>query len=151
MSAGRPRLVQLAALLLGVLGVASLALGLSSSAWLLVVGIGLIVLAPAMWIGLKVARLPAIAAGLLALLPGAYGIWGLTVVAGDFAHCAQQPTASILATSLPADYCNIVNWVKQFGTGFGLVGVGIVGLIVIAALVWENEYFDRPLSRRQTA
>lgn len=142
-------MVRLAAVLVLLLGVAALVLGWNSSAWLVVGGVGLLVLAPAVWIGLKVARWPAVAAGLLALLAGVYGIWGLTVVAGDFANCRDQPIASIFASSLPADYCSVVSWVTQFGTGFGLIAVGVTGVIVLAALVLENEYFGRPLISRR--
>lgn len=66
---------------------------------------------------------------------------------------AISPTAgsdqwpSIVASSLPGNYCEAENWVRQFGIGSGLIGVGVAGLIILFTVIWENEYFDRPLTR----
>jgi hypothetical protein len=130
-----------------VVGVSVIWLGWrNAEPWFAVAGIALIALAPALWFGSRLARFGAIVAGLLSLPVGIYGLWGLGAVIEQRQMCdSQSATASILATSYPADFCTTVNWFTQFGFGFALLGVGISGLILLATAAMDSEHFDRPM------
>lgn len=94
------------------------------------------------------ARVVAMVAGPLALLPGLFGAWGLTTIIEDWFYCAgrQSATAAIgdasaifglvpLHRSLPPDFCQRVDWVTQWGIGLGLAGAGVAGILVFVVLI----------------
>ena len=73
--------------------------------------------------------------GVVALAPGAYGVWGLSVVIGDWLACQDGRLSLVAAvgTSYPAGYCQATDWGRSFGIGVTLVGTGLAGLIAIFA------------------
>jgi hypothetical protein len=86
--------------------------------------------------------------GLLAILPGVLGAWGLKMTAeGWLEMCADrqattaaaieigQEAAIWLQRSYPPDYCEREDWVTQWGIGLGLTGAGIAGVLLIVLLV----------------
>jgi hypothetical protein len=138
---GSPRLVLLCVASLVVVGGASVTVGLLRHQALIAVGLGVLAVAVGIARGVRIAKWAGIAIGLVALLPGAYGLFGLAVVVQDFAGCADRGMASLVATSYPEGYCAGVNWVTQFGTGLGMIAVGVVGLITLATLVRHDGWF----------
>jgi hypothetical protein len=139
-------LVRLAAVVLAALGLVGLYFGLPGDRWLLIGGVVLLALAPTVWVGFRFARVPAAIVALLASWPLVYGLWGLTVVAGEYGDCRDGRIGAVASfTSYPADYCNIVDWAGKFGVGFGLIGLGLAGLFVFAVVMRNAEHFKRTL------
>lgn len=139
----RPVLVVASAVLLALSGVAGLFIGLRGDAAFLFLGGGYVLVGVAVWRGVSLARLVGVAAGLLALLPGAYGIFGTIVVVQEYAACSSGALAATTTASYPAGYCDLVNWVSQFGTGGALIGVGIGGIVTLVAVTRHHDFFTR--------
>jgi hypothetical protein len=108
-------------------------------------GLLIVVLAVGLWQGFGWARPAAVVVGVGALLPLGWGIYGLAVVGNDWLSCADGRLAvsSIVVTSYPAGFCATRDWPVAFGTGFALLGVGLIGLLIAAAVVGERRYFAR--------
>src|SRR5262245_3817045 len=146
--AGRPRrLVMLAVLLLGLMGVAMVVIGPSTNQWLLVAGVLGVIAAPTVWLVLRIGRWLAVGAALFALLPGIHGLVALGVVAQERMACEAGRVASIAMNSYPEGYCGMVDWTQEFAIGFALLAVGIAGLVVLAIVIREPEHFRKPLPR----
>lgn len=132
-----------------MLGIAAVAFGLSGDARVLIAGVFYLAVAPLVWFAVPPARWAGMAVALIAFLPGIYGIAGLTVVAQQFISCQDGSigsTASIgsaIFTSFPSNYCQIVDWTRQFGIGFALIGVGMAGIVILYALATGGNYFER--------
>jgi hypothetical protein len=47
--------------------------------------------------------------------------------------CADRRLASL--ASYPADYCERVDWVTQWGIGLGLTGAGVAGILLVVLLI----------------
>ena len=142
----RPRLVALSAASLALLGVAAVLLAPSRNESLIVAGVLGVVASPLVWFGVRYARWVGIAAAMVALLPGIHGLGSMAVVAQQFASCSDgsvASVASIVATSYPENYCEIVNWPRQFGISFGLISVGLAGAVILFGLKREAVHFDR--------
>lgn len=99
--------------------------GLGADVVWLALSAGLLLLATGLVLGSEAARIVTIAVGVVALIPGAYGLFGTAVVAGDWRPCHSQVTASL--NSLPAGYCASTDWVGQFGSGGTLISLGVLG------------------------
>lgn len=130
-----PRLVTVGAVLLALLGAATIVGGIVSGGvgWL-ALGAALVALGIALRTGWRPAAGLVVLVGLVALLPGLYGLMGSFVVAQQIAMCASGSMASIAPlTSYPAGFCQYVNWFEQVGTGVLLIGVGAAGIVLIAA------------------
>jgi hypothetical protein len=78
---------------------------------------------------------------------GAYGLFGLVVVAGDWVPClSSQATASL--NSLPAGYCVTTDWVRQFGIGAILALLGAMGIVPAFLLVRHRSRQSRDIPER---
>lgn len=71
--------------------------------------------------------------GIVALAPGLYGLWGLSIVVGDYLACqdGRLGTAVSVASSYPSGFCQTTDWTRSFAIGFGLLGVGMAGVVAI--------------------
>ncbi len=134
-----PAAVGFSAVLIGLVG-SLLAVAVLRGSESVVAVIAVLILAAGVWRGSAWARWAGIPAGLAALLPGAYGVWGSAIVLQDWSMCSDGRLASV-ATSYPAGYCGMVDWPTQIGTGVALISVGIAGLVVIATLLRHPTYF----------
>lgn len=154
MDRARPRSVATSAGLIALVGVAAIYLGSvryrydqllpdNNNPWLVVGGIAALIASAMVWRATPAARWAGMAVGLIALLPGIYGLGGLGVVAQTFQECQNRATASLIFTSYPEGYCGTVSWPYQFGIGIGLISVGVAGLFVIFALAANGDYFRR--------
>lgn len=137
-----PTPVALSAVLIALTGGVALVIGFVRHPEWLVLGAAAFILAAGVWRGSAWARWTGIVAGLAALLPAGYGVWGSAVVAQQWLACSDGGVAAV-ATSYPEGYCGMVNWVIQFGTGITLISVGLVGLITISALLRHSGYFRK--------
>lgn len=138
----RPVLVAAAAAASAIVGVGVTARWVSDPP-LAVAGLLLVGLAVGLWLGFGWARPVGLVAGAAALLPLGWGVSGLAVITGQWFDCADArlAVASLVATSYPSGFCAMRDWPVAFGTGFGLVGVGLAGLLVVAAVARERRYF----------
>ena len=130
-----PRLFFVAAVLLALLGAATIVGGIVSGGvgWL-ALGAALLALGFALRAGWRPASGLVVIVGMVALLPGVYGLMGSFVVAQQLAMCASGSVASIAPlTSDPAGFCQHVNWFEQVGTGVLLIGIGATGIVLIVA------------------
>ncbi len=93
-----------------------------------------------LWQGFAWARWTAFAGGLIALLIGAYGAWGTSMVAEQLFACEDGRLAS-LAISFPTGMCGRIDWFSGFGAGLALIGVGLVGLITAWTLLRRGDHF----------
>ncbi len=107
---------------------------------------GLVAFAAGLVNGWSSARSLTIAGGLVALLPGAYGVFGLAVVTSDWIPCLSQATASL--SSRPGGYCLTTDWVRNFGFGGGLVLLGVLGVACIVLLLRAPSDGRRRIARR---
>jgi hypothetical protein len=92
-----------------------------------------LIVAAGVWRGSNAARVVAMVVGPLAILPGLLGAFGLWMVAQGWTYCIERQFAMV--ASYPADYCQRVDWVTQWGIGLGLAGAGVAGLLVFMLLI----------------
>jgi len=135
-----PASVALSALLIALTGGVSFYVGLVRLPEGLVIGPALMLVAVGVWQGFAWARWTALVGGLVALLIGAYGAWGTSIVADQFFGCRDDRTAS-LASSFPPEMCGVIDWISDFGAGLALIGVGLVGLITVWTLLGRGDHF----------
>lgn len=140
-----PASVALSALLIALTGGAMFYVGLVRLPEGLVLGPAVMVVAACVWQGFTWARWAAIVGGLAALLVGAYGVWGTSIVAEHWFACQDGRVAS-LARSYPAD-CTLTDWFwfTGFGAGIALIGLGLVGLITVPTLLRRGDHFRQRL------
>ena len=98
-----------------------------------VLGLAGLIVAGGLLRGSDTARVVAVVAGPVAILPALFGAWGLKVVAEGWAFCADRRLATI--ASYPPDYCERVDWVTQWGIGLGLVGASVAAILVSLLLI----------------
>ncbi len=79
---------------------------------------------------------------MIALLIGAHGAWGTSMVAEQFFACDDGRLAS-LAISFPPGMCGRIDWFSGFGAGLALIGVGLVGLITVWTVLRHGKHFRR--------
>jgi hypothetical protein len=137
-----PPLVAAAAVLMTVVGVGWLIFAVARDMGWLWVGPVALAVAFGVWRGFSPARYAGLLLGAAALLPGAYGLWGTSVVVQDWLACDSGRLRAV-ATSYPSGYCETVNWLQSFGTGGLLMSVGLVGVVTLVALARHGEHFER--------
>jgi hypothetical protein len=137
-----PALVGLAAAAATVVGL-GVALQWATEPPLMIGGLLLLGLAVGFWFGFAWARPVGVLVAIGSVIPLGYGLFGLAVVAEQWFECAdgRLAVASLVATSYPAGFCAARDWPVAFGTGFALVGVGLAGLLVLAAVLRERRHF----------
>ncbi len=138
-----PASVALSALLIALTGGVVFYVGLVRLPEGLVLGSALMLVAAGVWQGFAWARWTAFVGALIALLIGAYGIWGTSMVAEQFFACPDDRVAS-LAISFPAGMCgrfDRIDWFSGFGAGLALIGVGLVGLITVWTVLRRGDHF----------
>ncbi len=138
-----PVSVASSALLIALTGAVAFYVGLVRLPEGLILGSAIMALAAGVWQGFRWARWTAVAGGLVALLVGAYGVWGTSMVAEQWFACRDRRVA-FLATSFPGD-CSTTEWFwfTGFGAGLALIGVGLVGLITVPTLFRRGDHFRR--------
>jgi hypothetical protein len=134
--------VRSAVLLLAAAGMGWLVFAVTRDMGWLWVGPVALVVAFGIWRGVSAARYAGLLLGSAALVPGVYGLWGTSIVLGDWLACDSGRLRAV-ATSYPSGYCEMANWFERFGTGALLMSVGLVGVVTIAALARHGEYFER--------
>jgi hypothetical protein len=139
-----PALVGLAAAAAVVVGIA-VAWRWAAEPPLMIGGLLLLGLAVGLWFGFAWARPVGVLVAIGSVIPLGYGLFGLAAVAEQWFECAdgRLAVASLVATSYPAGFCATRDWPVAFGTVFALVGVGLAGLLVVAAVVRERQHFAR--------
>ncbi len=137
-----PLLIAAAAAASAVLGVGVISTWMSDPP-LALAGLLLLGLAVGLWLGSGWARPAGLVAGLAGLFPLAWGVFGLAVVTGQWVDCADAglAVASLVPTSYPSGFCATRDWPAAFGTGLGIVGAGLTGLLVVAAAIRERRHF----------
>jgi hypothetical protein len=128
-------------------------IGLLVAGWLwpqmipLVMGVAGLAIAAGLWRGSDSARIAALPAGLLMIVPGLFGAYSLKVTAETWlAVCADRGTmataigaAQSVATSAlwsyPSDFCVREDWVTHWGIGLGLTGAGIAGVALFVVVL----------------
>jgi hypothetical protein len=114
-----------------------------------VMGMAGLAIAAGLWRGSEIARVAALVAGPVAILPGFLGAYGLKMTAeGWLEMCADRGTAAIASAidvaprlahwalrSYPPDYCERTDWVTQWGIGLGLTGAGVAGVALFVVLL----------------
>lgn len=74
--------------------------------------------------------------GIACVAAGLFGLWGLTVVYGQWSMRFAGGQGG--SASYPPDFCERMDWVRQWGIGVGLLAIGVVGAALAIRLVRGN-------------